>query len=108
LGIHFARTSQNGRRSQKKESTIWKKIKKLSDFRKLPWESFVKEATWATNISFNKLIGTSPYILLNKQRPKLKQDIGTTNLIQLDYNIILKRKRLLFESYKKSIIKGKK
>ena len=42
---------------------MFEKLKKLTEFGKMNWEKLVAKATEATNISFNRSIQTSPFIM---------------------------------------------
>jgi hypothetical protein len=44
------------------KQTFFNKLKKLSDFGRTEWITSVEEATTATNISYNRSIGTSLFI----------------------------------------------
>ncbi|KAF9760593.1 Retrovirus-related Pol polyprotein from transposon [Nosema granulosis] len=92
---------------ERANQTIWNVIKKLSDFGNLSWKRTVEKATLAVNISFNRSIGTSPFILRWAKSPLLKIDTGMGLQAHRYSRKDLEIKRDdNFRKYRKSIEKG--
>ena len=69
--------------------TILKKLKKISDFGKIPWDSCVAAANKAYNASFNRSIGCSPLELLTGEIQKFPID---ESILSQSYNYALNKK----------------
>ncbi|KRH92279.1 putative transposable element, partial [Pseudoloma neurophilia] len=54
--------------------TLMNKVRKLSKFGQIDWPSVLDAATYATNISFNRSIQTSPFIFVKQETPEFKSD----------------------------------
>lgn len=54
--------------------TLFRKLKKLCEFGLHKWESKLAPAVYATNVSYNRVLLTSPYIFKNGVAPLLKID----------------------------------
>lgn len=53
---------------------LWSKIRKISEFGSKSWVNCVEKAVFGCNISFNRAIGTSPYIARFGRQPGLEID----------------------------------
>ncbi|KAF9748547.1 Retrovirus-related Pol polyprotein from transposon, partial [Nosema granulosis] len=87
--------------------TLWNCIKKLTEFGRLSWKKAVEKATFAINISFNRAIGTSPYILRWAKAPlfEIDKEFGVhTRRFQRD--TLINKRNKNFEKYKSGIEKG--
>ncbi|KAI5151211.1 hypothetical protein ENBRE01_1973 [Enteropsectra breve] len=62
---------------ERANQSLWRKIQKLSEYGRYKWESTVEKAVYAMNISHHRALGTSPYILQNRQHPRLPIDETT-------------------------------
>ncbi|KAF9756157.1 hypothetical protein NGRA_3310 [Nosema granulosis] len=84
------------------------KLKKLSEFGKKRWRDYVRDATLAVNLSFNRAIGTSPFIFEKGRLPELEVDkeLGQRRIL-VSKSISENRKKVIFRKYKDEIIKGK-
>lgn len=90
--------------------TLFTKIRKLCNFSPTNWDLKLESATNGINISFNRSIGTSPYILTKSQAPNLKIDCERNNF-SIPYNKqqLLRTRDLNFKKYaEKNIVKGEK
>ncbi|KAF9761554.1 Gag-Pol polyprotein [Nosema granulosis] len=93
---------------ERANQTLWQKIRKVSDFGSRKWETVVAQATHAVNISYNRSIGTSPFILKYGKLPdlpidtKLGFDTSRVNHRTILNNVLKRR-----ESYERDITKGK-
>lgn len=91
--------------------TIMNKLKKLTEFGKYSIQNNLKAATLATNISYNRAIGTSPYLLLKGKQMEFE---SVKQKEQSEQNSKSKQDQLRtrdehWKNYApKSIIKGKK
>ncbi|KAF9760555.1 Transposon Tf2-6 polyprotein, partial [Nosema granulosis] len=87
--------------------TLWNKVRKLSNFGKRCWEKVVPLATYAVNISFNRAIGTSPFLMKHGRTPELKTDkmLGIPST-DVDLVRLYDRRQHNLEKYRKSITKG--
>lgn len=67
--------------------TLFNKLKKLCSYRDIGWDKHIEEAVYATNISFNRSINTSPYILTQGKHPDLKIDkkYGKTEIKKIKF-----------------------
>ena len=54
--------------------SLWKRIRKLSEFGNKQWECCVEEAVRAVNISFHRALGTSPFVFRFGRLPELPID----------------------------------
>lgn len=54
--------------------TLWNKLRKISGFGEKRWYRCVDEAVTAVNISFNRSIGTSPYVFMKGENPVMECD----------------------------------
>ncbi|MGL5771340.1 MAG: integrase catalytic domain-containing protein, partial [Bacteroidales bacterium] len=84
---------------ERANQTLFRKLQKISEFGARGWERHVKAAAWAYNISFNRVILTSPYIFKFGKTPELCTDkeygkkqleIELTNLRKVRDNRYLK------------------
>lgn len=90
--------------------TLFGKLRKLCNFTHTNWDLKLSSATNGTNISFNRSIGTSPYILTKSLSPNLNIDLELNNL-SIPYNKqqLLKTRDSNFKKYaEKNIVKGEK
>ena len=95
---------------ERANQTLFNKVKKLCHFGENDWDLWLKQATLATNMSFNRSINTSPYILRYGTLPDLKIDImlKKTNIIR-DRAISRQTRDDHFPTYaERDIIKGKR
>ncbi|KAI5182010.1 hypothetical protein NEOKW01_2150, partial [Nematocida sp. AWRm80] len=89
--------------------TIFNKIRKLNDFKAKNWDQKLEQATLAYNISYQRAIGTSPFILNHLTEPNLEIDKKTTTS-EFSYNKtqILNKRDLHWKKYaSNNIPKGK-
>lgn len=86
--------------------TLWNKIRVISKFGKKSWECSVKKATHAMNISFNRSIGTSPYMARYEKNPLLFEEDYDQHETLTNENVHNKIKKHK-EQYYKEIEKGK-
>lgn len=90
--------------------TLVRKLRKISNFDTENWEENLAKAVLATNISFHKAIGTSPYRL--KYGKSYNVDIDSKyNLPETNYpiqNLIENRNKNFAKYAKKEIEKGQK
>jgi len=92
---------------ERANQTVMNILKRLSNFGEKSWQFYLPLATRAYNISFNRAVNTSPYILKFGKDPL----IVTDREIQTDeYSLsdLMQKRDQNFEVYKKGIIKGKK
>ena len=89
--------------------TVFNKLKKLCNFGEDNWDIHLKQATLATNISFNRSINTSPYILKYGMLPNFEIDKKFNKIdIAKDRPKIITARDEHFQKYaEKHIIKGK-
>jgi hypothetical protein len=92
---------------ERANQTLMRILKKLSNFGKMEWEDLLESATFAYNISFNRAINTSPYILKYGKEPKIDHN---QHAVEQEFarDELMRLRDRHFEKYKKSIIKGKK
>ncbi|KRH92665.1 transposable element, partial [Pseudoloma neurophilia] len=83
-------------------------MRKLCEFKADNWKRMVKNTTDAINYSFNRAIGTSPYILKYGRTPSF--EIDKKHQIQVKYEnqeILRQNIEKNRENYRKAIEKGK-
>ncbi|KAI5171246.1 hypothetical protein PAEPH01_1590, partial [Pancytospora epiphaga] len=82
---------------------------KICNFNRTNWDSHVDNATFAMNISFNRSINTSPYVLLMGQCPQLPIDkkFNVSTKFRHKATLLADRDKH-FSTYKKDIIKNRK
>ncbi|MGL4850996.1 MAG: reverse transcriptase domain-containing protein [Clostridium sp.] len=89
--------------------TLMRKLKKISDFGRKHWAPLVEKATLAVNLSYNRAIGTSPYILRHGTFYETTADARWARKgIKFAKQDLFNRRREIFHTYKKAIEKGKK
>ncbi|KAF9742003.1 hypothetical protein NGRA_3637, partial [Nosema granulosis] len=72
------------------------------------WKRIIEKATLVVNISFNRSIGTSPYILRWSKPPLLKIDVKMgLQPHRYSRNDLETKRAINFEKYKKYIVKGR-
>jgi hypothetical protein len=88
--------------------TFWTKVKKLTNFGETSWKNALQKATHAVNISYNRAIGTSPFIFKYARSPEfmIDKDFGRES-IKFTRLTLNKKRKEHFNKYKKSIEKGK-
>lgn len=88
--------------------TLRNKLKKLTNFGEQDWSLSLDKATLATNQSYNRAIGTSSYIFKYGKQLEMNIDrkLGIKERMYEKQQLINMRDRN-FETYKKSIEKGK-
>lgn len=94
---------------ERANQTLLNKIKKLSNFGEINWDTVIEQAVNAYNMSYNRSISMSPYALTNYKFPHFEVD-KQFNIKQKHFKIKdLKEKRdKQFKKYaKKHIEKGK-
>ena len=94
---------------ERANQTLFNKVKKLCNYGKIPWDRALPQATLATNLSFNRSIQTSPFIMKHGKLPDLDID-KRLGIIDIEQNkIAVKQKRDdHFQEYsEKDIEKGK-
>jgi hypothetical protein len=87
--------------------TLFNILKKLTDYGMKDWKSSVEQANLAYNLSFNRAIGTSPYIF--KKGSQMKFDVDEklgVNPKNYSKSSLIESRNENFEKYKKEIIKG--
>ncbi len=90
--------------------TFMKKLRKLNEFKDYVSEKMVKNAQLAVNISFNRAINNSPYIIKFGKNPIFQID-QKYNVLNGETNLeepIEKREKTIENYVKKNIIKGKR
>ena len=89
--------------------TIWTKLRKISEFGRIPWETCIPKTVVAINISPNRPTGTSPYRWVNKKQETTKTD-KKYNIQgkKLNKSILMMRRNKIKENYEKEIVKGKR
>lgn len=89
--------------------TLFKKLRKLANFKTSQWEKNLKFAIKATNMSYNRSIGTSPYILRHCEAPQIDFDSKNgAQKIKFSKNDLLNFRNRTFDKYcGKAIEKGK-
>ncbi|KAF9761100.1 Retrovirus-related Pol polyprotein from transposon [Nosema granulosis] len=88
--------------------TLCNKIKKLSEYGSKNIRRCVEEATLAVNLSFNRAIGTSPFIFRKGRLPELPIDIQLGQpRINVSRKKIMNKRKTVFLKYKHQIEKGK-
>lgn len=90
--------------------SLTSKLKKLTDFGRTSIERQLENATYALNISFNRAINTSPYVLKYGKQPNIEIDKKANNLRE---DKVIQEIRhsgdQVWQTYaQKDIIKGKK
>jgi hypothetical protein len=94
---------------ERTNQTLWNKIRKISNFGAIEWESIVKKAILAVNISLQRSIGVSPFVAMYNKKPNFKFEPATNNK---PYEYTRKEIETLREAarnkYEKEIVKGKK
>ncbi|KAF9762431.1 hypothetical protein NGRA_2018 [Nosema granulosis] len=82
--------------------TLWNILKRLTEFGKSSWRKAVDKATYTTNISLNRAIGTYPYIIRWSKSPELEIDkeLGLRAL-RYQRDLIIDRRNNNFKKYKK-------
>ncbi|KAI4291000.1 hypothetical protein PAPHI01_0274 [Pancytospora philotis] len=95
---------------ERTNQTLWGKVKVLSKFGQLSLKNAVKKAAYGANISYNRAIGTSPYIARFGCKPSLPVDSKMNTYcmpdLPMNHNAILKGIHEHHERYKPAIIKG--
>lgn len=59
---------------ERANQTLRNILRKLTNFGRIKWSSILEKATLAMNLSFNRSIGTSPYLLKHGSLPVLEVD----------------------------------
>ncbi|MGL5708894.1 MAG: reverse transcriptase domain-containing protein [Aeromonas sp.] len=93
---------------ERTNQTLWRKLKKLSKFGQLPWEKYVNKAVYSINISPQRSIGTSPWIMKNLHDPVFNFEKKYTNKVPETYKReeLEKIRKKIHEKYMKEITKG--
>lgn len=94
---------------ERTNQTLFRKIKKLCEFGKLDWQKQVLRAVFATNVSYNRVIKTSPYIFKFGKTPTFDID-KAHHATQKNYSIphLHHQRDSSFQKYsEKNIVKGK-
>jgi hypothetical protein len=87
--------------------TLVQKIRKLSEFGTKRWPTVVPQATLAVNLSFNRAIGTSPFVFLSKRLPELAVDKDLFQpRIKVSFKQLRKKRKFVQAKYKDSFSKG--
>ncbi|KAF9760650.1 Retrovirus-related Pol polyprotein from transposon 17.6 [Nosema granulosis] len=92
---------------ERANQTPIRKLRKLTDYGRRPWPAMVQQAVRAINLSFNRAIGISPYLL--KYGVPFKMNIDEDLAIPIKgYSLDkgMNKRKENFEKYKKSICKG--
>jgi Integrase core domain len=88
--------------------TLMNKIKKLTEFGIKSWRVCVERATLAVNLSFNRALGTSPFIFKYGRLPELDIDKDLFQPRILVSKVQLRnQKKTIFKKYRQQIVKGK-
>ncbi|MGL5690696.1 MAG: reverse transcriptase domain-containing protein, partial [Bacteroidales bacterium] len=102
---------------ERANQTLFRKLQKISEFGAKGWERHVQAAAWAYNISFNRVLYTSPYIFkfgktpelcIDKEYGKKQLEVELTKLRELRdkkypryaSRDIVKGKQVCFNDYK--------
>ena len=89
--------------------TIMNKIKRLTEFGKERWSKAVERATLEVNLSYNRAIETSSFILTKGRLPELDIDKELMQpRIYVSKISIKNRRDSKFKKYKSQIFKGKR
>lgn len=88
--------------------TLMNKLKKLTEFGKLSWEKALSRATLGVNLSFNRSIGTAPYLLKYGTIPNLEIDkkLGIQETREAITDLLQNRKTVFDKYAPKAIQKG--
>lgn len=89
---------------------LLQKLKKLNNFNPFNWEKNVKKAVNSVNLSYNRVLRTSPYIFKYGESYPFKID-KTFGIEQIKYvkdDLVNERNKNFYEYSKKYIQKGKK
>ncbi|KAF9762487.1 Transposon Tf2-11 polyprotein [Nosema granulosis] len=107
MEFSFTRSPQNSGIVERANQTLWNKVRKICHFGRSNWEKAVSLATYAVNISFNRAIGTFPFLIRHGRTPELETDkmLGFTPT-EVDLNKLYDRRQINLEKYKNSITKG--
>lgn len=94
---------------ERTNQTLFRKLKKLCNFGEKSWEKEVEKAAFGTNISFNRAINTSPYMLKYGKISMLPIDIvyGCKEKTYPREKLFQKRNELFDEYAERNIQKGK-
>ncbi|KAF9743250.1 Transposon Ty3-I Gag-Pol polyprotein, partial [Nosema granulosis] len=88
--------------------TLMNKLKKLTNFGQEQWTKRVEAATLAVNLSFNRAIGNSPFVLKYGRLPELNIDKDLFQpRVWLSRKETHDRKRETFQRYRQQVVKGK-
>lgn len=92
---------------ERANQTLRNILRKLTNFGRIKWSSILEKATLAMNLSFNRSIGTSPYLLKHGSLPVLEVDkeFGISNK-KIPMDILIQKRNRNFHRYKSSIVKG--
>ncbi|KAF9762243.1 Gag-Pol polyprotein [Nosema granulosis] len=89
--------------------TLRTRLRRITDFGRLSWCSLLPRATLAYNLSFNRAIGTSPFIF----KHGVQKEIGVDKILgglprRHSMQDIIDHRNRNFETYEKSMVKGKR
>jgi hypothetical protein len=88
--------------------TLTQKLKKLSEFGVKRWTSLVEQATRAVNLSYNRSIGTSPFVFVNKRLPELDVDKELSQpRVKVTFEELRNKRTKIRAKYKESFFKGR-
>ena len=94
---------------ERANQSLMNKLKKLTNFGNLSWDQHLEAATAAVNMSFNRSISTSPYIMKHGKLPDIEIDnkYGKTKINRCLINIKNARDKNFSTYAQKDIVKGK-
>ncbi|KCZ81621.1 hypothetical protein H312_00945, partial [Anncaliia algerae PRA339] len=85
---------------ERANQTLFNIIRKLCDFGKLQWDTVVQEAVNSYNMSFNRSIQTSPYMLKFGKTPMFEVDrYYAANQVFVDKQTLIDRRNEVFDKY---------
>lgn len=86
------------------------KLKKLCDYEGKNIPNMLKKATLAVNISFNRAIGTSPYLIQFGRIPEFKfeESLKIEGKKEFDIAKVRMKRDKVWEKYEKNLIKGER
>ncbi|WUR04295.1 endonuclease [Vairimorpha necatrix] len=93
---------------ERANQTLMKILNKITDFGRVSWKNKLPEATRCLNLSYNRSIGTSPFMLRENKLPMLSVDKALDKEeVTFSAEETKSKRDENFEKYKKAIVKGK-
>ncbi|MGL5707245.1 MAG: reverse transcriptase domain-containing protein [Aeromonas sp.] len=93
---------------ERANQTLWNIIRRMSKFGETNWMNTLKQATLAMNMSFNRAIGTSPYVFKYMKYPMLPIDkkLGVSEKI-IEKQILNDERDRIHTKYSKEFTTGR-